>query len=315
MTRVRIGSHWGAAALACAVARCRLPRRPRIFSRRCSAASSRRPRARCFGAVRERGRPMPRHERARVAMAAARPFACAPATDVIFRSPAPTMPAGRRPAAVFVRRAKPNWSMAAISTMPRPRPESPIRNCRTRSAIATRSLPGCTCNGKDQIGLAPVKIEDDPTLRKGDIVAGEDGLQVVGRSDRRGASLNFSPASDKIRAKYDACRWWRRSECKWSRPYRLSFQDHRDPICELVNIDSNDGRQLSRRLRFAAAGGEDVFGIAVRLLAALEDQVAGRPEGDAVEAGLHRPVQGIALVLAVDHDRHPLPAIPLPDPW
>src|SRR6266567_4497116 len=54
-------------------------------------------------------------------------------------------------------------------------------------------VSGCTCNGKDQIGLAPVKIEDDPTLRKGDIVAGENGLLVAGRSaDKRGAELNFS---------------------------------------------------------------------------------------------------------------------------
>jgi hypothetical protein len=65
-------------------------------------------------------------------------------------------------------------------------------------------VSGCTCNGKDQIGLAPVKIEDDPTLRKGDIVAGENGLLVAGRgADRRGASLDFSPASDKVRAKYE----------------------------------------------------------------------------------------------------------------
>jgi hypothetical protein len=64
-------------------------------------------------------------------------------------------------------------------------------------------VAGCTCNGKDQIGLAPVKIEDDPTLRKGDIVAGENGLLVAGRPDRRGAALNFSPASDKVRAKYE----------------------------------------------------------------------------------------------------------------
>ena len=62
---------------------------------------------------------------------------------------------------------------------------------------------GCTCNGKDPVGLAQVKIEDDPTLKKGDIVAGENGLLVAGRSsDRRGAELNFSPASEKIRAKY-----------------------------------------------------------------------------------------------------------------
>ena len=67
----------------------------------------------------------------------------------------------------------------------------------------TEIVAGCTCNGKDQFGLAPVKIEDDPTLRKGDIVAGENGLLVAGRSpDRRGAALNFSPAPDRLRAKY-----------------------------------------------------------------------------------------------------------------
>ena len=64
-------------------------------------------------------------------------------------------------------------------------------------------VAGCTCNGKDQLGLAPVKIEDDATLRKGDIVAGANGLVVAARaSDRRGASLNFSPASAQVRAKY-----------------------------------------------------------------------------------------------------------------
>ena len=64
-------------------------------------------------------------------------------------------------------------------------------------------VSGCTCNGKDQVGLAPVKIEDDPTLRKGDIVAGQNGLLVAGRrADKRGAELNFSPASEKVRAKY-----------------------------------------------------------------------------------------------------------------
>ena len=64
-------------------------------------------------------------------------------------------------------------------------------------------VSGCTCNGKDALGLAQVKIEKDPTLRKGDIVAGENGLVVAGRgADRRGASLNFSPASDRIKARY-----------------------------------------------------------------------------------------------------------------
>ena len=64
-------------------------------------------------------------------------------------------------------------------------------------------VAGCTCNGKDQIGLAAIPIEKDPTLRKGDLVAGANGLLVVnGRADRRGAQLNFSPASDRLRARY-----------------------------------------------------------------------------------------------------------------
>jgi hypothetical protein len=64
-------------------------------------------------------------------------------------------------------------------------------------------VAGCTCNGKDQIGLAPVKIENDPTLRRGDIVARADGLMVAGRAaDRRGASLNFSPVSEQMRSRF-----------------------------------------------------------------------------------------------------------------
>ena len=67
----------------------------------------------------------------------------------------------------------------------------------------TELVTGCTCNGKDQLGLAPVKVEDDPTLRKGDIVAGAEGLMITTRSDRRGAALGLSPASDAIRAKFE----------------------------------------------------------------------------------------------------------------
>ena len=80
------------------------------------------------------------------------------------------------------------------------RPYSELPNAfRYRNEI----VAGCTCNGKDQFGLAPVKVENDPTLRKGDLVAGADGLMVAGRSaDRRGASLNFTPASKSLQARY-----------------------------------------------------------------------------------------------------------------
>jgi hypothetical protein len=64
-------------------------------------------------------------------------------------------------------------------------------------------VAGCTCNGKDQFGLAQVKIEDDPTLRKGDIVAGADGLKSVTRTEKRGASLNMTPVPAAVSAKYE----------------------------------------------------------------------------------------------------------------
>jgi len=80
------------------------------------------------------------------------------------------------------------------------KPYSELPNAfRYRSEI----VAGCTCNGKDQIGLAPVSIENDPTLRKGDIVAGAGGLMVATRSaEKRGASLNLSPISPQARLRY-----------------------------------------------------------------------------------------------------------------
>lgn len=91
---------------------------------------------------------------------------------------------------------------------------STIDNAATESGKPYSQLPnafryrneivaGCTCNGKDQLGLASVKIEDDPTLRRGDMVAGSSGLVVAGRgADRRGASLSFSPAPEAVRVRY-----------------------------------------------------------------------------------------------------------------
>jgi len=63
-------------------------------------------------------------------------------------------------------------------------------------------VDGCTCNGKDQFGLAKVSIDNDPTLRKGDIVAGADGLMVANRSAGKHAAMNFSPAPESIRSRF-----------------------------------------------------------------------------------------------------------------
>ncbi|QIP07586.1 DUF2865 domain-containing protein [Bradyrhizobium symbiodeficiens] len=87
------------------------------------------------------------------------------------------------------------------ATTDKGKPYSELPNAfRYRNEI----VAGCTCNGKDAVGLASVKIEDDPTLRKGDIVAGANGLVVASRNanDRRGVAMNFSPLPDSVRARF-----------------------------------------------------------------------------------------------------------------
>jgi len=91
---------------------------------------------------------------------------------------------------------------------------SDIENAVTESGKPYSELPnafryrdelvaGCTCNGKDPVGLAAVRIENDPTLRKGDIVAGSSGLMVDGRGAyRHGASLQLTPAPESVRSHY-----------------------------------------------------------------------------------------------------------------
>ena len=62
-------------------------------------------------------------------------------------------------------------------------------------------MAGCTCNGKDMIGLASVSIKDDKTLRRGDIVAKAGGLEVVNRIDE--GHLSFAKASTTTRSKFE----------------------------------------------------------------------------------------------------------------
>jgi hypothetical protein len=66
----------------------------------------------------------------------------------------------------------------------------------------TEAVAGCTCTGKDQAGLASVPVENDPTLRKGDIVAGANGLVVANPDGGKHAEANFTPLPDKLRARF-----------------------------------------------------------------------------------------------------------------
>jgi len=69
-------------------------------------------------------------------------------------------------------------------------------------------VAGCTCNGKNPVGVAQVKIGADPTLRKGDIVAGDRGLFVANRSasDGHAAAANFSPLPNSMRTRSTSMR-------------------------------------------------------------------------------------------------------------
>jgi hypothetical protein len=64
-------------------------------------------------------------------------------------------------------------------------------------------VAGCTCNGTDPVGLVQIGINDDKTIRRGDMVVAPDGVKVVtGRTDRTGASLDFTPAPASVRARF-----------------------------------------------------------------------------------------------------------------
>jgi hypothetical protein len=71
-------------------------------------------------------------------------------------------------------------------------------------------VSGCTCNGRDPVGLAKVDLKDDETLRRGDMVASSDGIMVVNgkssHSDRRRASINFTPAPSAIQNRFETKR-------------------------------------------------------------------------------------------------------------
>ncbi len=45
-------------------------------------------------------------------------------------------------------------------------------------AYRKQLAPGCTCNGRDQFGLARMDVNNDPTLRHGDVVATKNGLMA-----------------------------------------------------------------------------------------------------------------------------------------
>ena len=203
----------------CARRRWRPPRRPRIFSPLCSARSAARPHAAAFdaAAVCQRRRSARRRAESRRARG-------------LFRRRAGLLRAHLRRALfpdLGLRQSKPGgvlqqflpgqrnqgglWRQYRQCRRPRAgKPYSELPNAfRYRNEI----VAGCTCNGKDQFGLAPVKIENDPTLAQGRHRRRRqraDGRRPRRRQARRVAEFLAGAGIGAARA-ISACRWWRRS--------------------------------------------------------------------------------------------------------
>lgn len=68
-------------------------------------------------------------------------------------------------------------------------------------------IDGCTCNGKTAYGLAAMDIKNDPTLRRGDMVATSEGVKVFNGSTRVGhRAADFEIATNYTRLPTDVRR-------------------------------------------------------------------------------------------------------------
>ena len=63
----------------------------------------------------------------------------------------------------------------------------------TAFVFREKIVQGCTCNGKDAFGLVNTPVEDDATLRPGDIVATNNGLMAYNGGGGRKPGANFTP--------------------------------------------------------------------------------------------------------------------------
>jgi hypothetical protein len=63
----------------------------------------------------------------------------------------------------------------------------------TAFVFREKIVQGCTCNGKDAFGLVNTPVEEDATLRPGDIVATNNGLMAYNGGGGRKPGASFTP--------------------------------------------------------------------------------------------------------------------------
>ena len=174
----------------------------RGFLSRCSARSAsarrKRRRRRCRSPMKAKPRKILRAKRlsSSWSIPAARPIASAPATGAISRSRQPQSKPGR----------------LVQQFLPGQRNQSGLRRRHRHAAMENgkpySELPNAFRYRNEIVAVAPATEGPDragaghdrkrPDARKGDIVAGANGLMVAGHgADKRGASLNYTPVSEK----------------------------------------------------------------------------------------------------------------------
>ena len=117
-------------------------------------------------------------------------IACAPATAAISRCNATPAPPPAELCKSFCPAAKTMvFSGSKIDTAVA---QNGTRYADLDNAFAYRDKvsDGCSCNGKDGLGLARVDASGDPTLRPGDIVATDEGLAAYNGKSR---TAEFTP--------------------------------------------------------------------------------------------------------------------------
>ncbi len=66
---------------------------------------------------------------------------------------------------------------------------------RTAFLYRKQLVANCTCNGRVPLGLAPLDVKTDPTLRPGDIVSTKEGLQSYSGKGGQGTFTPVSPSA------------------------------------------------------------------------------------------------------------------------
>jgi hypothetical protein len=78
------------------------------------------------------------------------------------------------------------------------RGQNGVRYADLRNAFVYREkiVAGCTCNGRDPFGLARLDLDQDQTMRAGDIVASPEGLMAYRGIDRNNNHAQYTPVSN-----------------------------------------------------------------------------------------------------------------------